>query len=238
MISRAFGRRVRAKTGRLFGPLYFLYLLVDDRKSFRFFPRWIRSFHPSTTSVRDGIPWLPFELIDWLDHHLNGQMNVFEFGSGGSTIYMAERVKNLFTVEHSPAWYQTVASELKRRKLMNVTYLLREPEPAGPNPLAEYWDNYRAEYPNMSFERYVKAIDEHPDHFFDVVLVDGRARKFCLEHSVSKLRPGGYLLLDNSSTREYLDFLVPLEKYPRFDIASICPFWPPAKWQSSGWQIL
>ena len=89
----------------------------------------------------------------------------------------------------------------------------------------------------MSFERYVKSIDDYPDRFFDMVLVDGRARKFCLEHAPKKIRPGGYLLMDNSSTPEYLEFYVPLGRYSRFDITSIAPFWPPSRWRSSGWQI-
>jgi hypothetical protein len=83
----------------------------------------------------------------------------------------------------------------------------------------------------------VKCIDSYPDQFFDLVLVDGRARKGCIEHAIKKIRSNGYLVLDNSSTKEYLNFLSPLKQYSRFDIASITPFWPPAKWQSSGWRI-
>jgi hypothetical protein len=237
-MNRALGRKIRDITGPLFPPMYFLYLLVDDLNSVMFFPRWIRSFFvPLPNAVRDGIPWLPFQLIAWLEASLSKNANVFEYGSGGSTIFLAQRVKSLCTVEHDRKWHELVASELKRRQFTNVQYLLREPESTGPNPPAEYWDNYGNEYPNKSFERYVKAINEHPDHSLDLVLVDGRARKFCLEHAIKKIHPGGYLVLDNSSTREYLDFLVPLRKYPRFDITSISPFWPPSKWQSSVWQM-
>jgi predicted O-methyltransferase YrrM len=230
--------------------MYFVYLLLDDRKSFMFFPRWVRSFFLSfSKALHDGIPWLPFQVTAWLETYLKQDARVFEFGSGGSTVFFAQRVKNLYTVEHDRKWYELVTHELKRRQFTNVEYLLREPQHAGSNPPAEYWDTYANEYPNMSFEQYVKTIDEHPDHSFDLVLVDGRARKFCIQHAIKKIRPGGYLLLDNSTvaglttsageagTREYLDFLAPLKKYQRFDITSISPFWPPAKWQSSGWQI-
>ena len=98
-------------------------------------------------------------------------------------------------------------------------------------------DNYGNDYAGMSFAPYVTAIDEYPDHFFDLVLVDGRSRKFCLEHAITKTRPGGFIVMDNSSTQEYLEFYSPLEKFPRCDITGIAPFWPPAKWQATRWQI-
>src|SRR5262245_65954563 len=71
MISRAFGRKLSDVLGPLFPPLYFLYLLVDDRRSARFFPLWIRSFCLSHDSVHNGLPWLPLKLIQWLDVYLN-----------------------------------------------------------------------------------------------------------------------------------------------------------------------
>jgi len=235
-MKRATGRKIKRALGPLFYPLFFFYLLINDRKSSRFYPRWVRSLLPGHSSVRDGLPWLPFELTDWIDNYVTRDMNVFEFGSGGSTIYLAQRVGHLTTIEHDPAWHNMLSQELKRRQLDNVTYLLREPEPAGGKP-HEYRDNYGTTYANMDFRRYVTAIDEYPDHAFDLVLVDGRARKFCLEHSISKIRPNGYLLMDNSNADEYVDFVAALEKYPGFKVNSISPFWPPSKWQSSGWQI-
>jgi hypothetical protein len=237
MVSRALGRRIRDTLGPVFSPLYFCYLLMEDRRSARFFPRWIRSFGLSRDSVGNGLPWLPFELIEWLDLYLKRDMSVFEFGSGGSTIFMAPRVKTLISVEHNPAWHGRVSAELEKRALNNVTYLLREPIASGATPPAEYWDNYGSDYANMSFERYVKAIDDYPDRSFDLVLVDGRSRKGCLERAIGKTRPGGYIVMDNSSTPEYLGFYRPLEGFPRWDITSIAPFWPPAKWQATRWQI-
>lgn len=236
-MNRELGRKIRDTIGPFFHPLYFAYLLVDDRKSVNFFPSWIRSCFPGHTAVHDGIPWLPFQFTAWIDNYVTRDMNVFEFGSGGSTIYLAQRVKHLITVEHDRAWHAMLSKELEKRHVNNVQYLLREPEPRGPDSPVEYWDNYGNEYLNMDFRTYVTSIDEQPDHAFDLVLVDGRARKFCLEHAITKIRPNGYLLLDNSSTKEYLDFFHPLEGYPRFDITSIAPFWPPAKWQASGWRI-
>jgi hypothetical protein len=235
-MNRALGRRIRDLTGPLFDPLYFVYLFINERKAFRFFPGWLRSFGQS--SIRDGVPWLPFELIEWLDKQLSPQMHVFEFGSGGSTIYFASKVKVLVSVEHDRSWYEEVTHALKSRQIFNVEYLLREPELTHSSSLIQYSDNYGTRYANMSFAQYVKSIDCYPDKFFDIVLVDGRSRKGCIEHAVPKIRQNGFLVFDNSSTQEYLEFLTPLNKHPRFDFTSISPFWPPGKWQSSVWQII
>ncbi len=35
---------------------------------------------------------------------------LFEFGSGNSTLFFAERVKNVISVEHNKEWYQIVNS--------------------------------------------------------------------------------------------------------------------------------
>lgn len=138
-------------------------------------------------------------------------MNVFEFGSGGSTVYLGSRVKNLVSVEHDPTWHEAVTKDLKERGLLNVNLLLREPEQTGSIPPAEYRDNYGTRYANLSFERYVKSIDEYPDRYFDLVLIDRPARKGCMDHAIRKIHPNGYLVLDDSSTKEYLEFLSPLE---------------------------
>jgi predicted O-methyltransferase YrrM len=56
----------------------------------------------------------------------------------------------------------------------------------------------------MDFALYVKQIDEFPDEYFDIILIDGRARPSCIKRSVSKVKPGGLLILDNSEREYYL----------------------------------
>ncbi|HLI94422.1 MAG TPA: hypothetical protein VKU83_12450, partial [Puia sp.] len=49
------------------------------------------------------------------------------------------------------------------------------------------------------------AIDVYPDSHFDVIIVDGRARPSCIKHALPKLKPGGWLLVDNSDRSYYLE---------------------------------
>jgi predicted O-methyltransferase YrrM len=57
-------------------------------------------------------------------------MRVFEYGSGGSTLFFGERAKVLVSVEHDREWYKVLKQHLEKRGLRNVEYLLAEPEVA------------------------------------------------------------------------------------------------------------
>lgn len=55
----------------------------------------------------------------------------------------------------------------------------------------------------MSFEQYVKSIDEYPNGYFDLITVDGRARASCALRALPKLKNGGWLLVDNMERARY-----------------------------------
>jgi hypothetical protein len=84
----------------------------------------------------------------------------------------------------------------------------------------------------------VEAIDIHPDHTFDLVLVDGRVRTECMQHAIPKIRPGGHLMLDNSNNAEVAKMVRQLqESYPYTEFRGIAPGWPPTRWSNTIWQI-
>ena len=58
-------------------------------------------------------------------------------------------------------------------------------------------------YAGMSFHHYASSIDRYPDGSFDAILIDGRSRPSCFKHAKSKLKSGGFLILDNSETDYY-----------------------------------
>jgi hypothetical protein len=59
-------------------------------------------------------------------------------------------------------------------------------------------------YPANTFKSYACYIDKFEDGYFDIVLIDGRARPSCLKHAVSKVKKGGLLILDNAERKYYL----------------------------------
>jgi hypothetical protein len=76
---------------------------------------------------------------------------------------------------------------------------------------------------------YVQAIDVHPDHIFDLVLVDGRARTECIRHAIPKIKPGAYLMLDNSNNAAVSQIVRKLQSYPHIVFRGIAPGWPPTR---------
>jgi hypothetical protein len=153
-------------------------------------------------------PWLTFDAIDLLRAHMRDGLNVFEYGSGGSTLFWLRWNVDLVSVEHDPEWYEVVRGRLPSERA--VDYRLVEPEPAAdanrlldpadPLTYATADDTLRA----RTFRRYATQIDGFPDGHFDLVLIDGRARSSCIHHAAPKVRRGGLLVLDNADRPYYL----------------------------------
>jgi LPS sulfotransferase NodH len=160
--------------------------LVRDPRQARYLGRWVPTVERTTLDV--GLPWLPFEIIDRLDEVLTPTARVFEYGGGGSTLWMAQRAGEVVTVEHDPEWAEVLRTQTA--DLTNATLLVR-------SAVDDYAD-------------YVPAIDDYPDGYFDLVVVDGRERVRCFARALPKVRPGGLLLLDDTERSRYA---------PAFDLA-------------------
>lgn len=146
-------------------------------------------------------PWISSKARKWLDSYLKHDMVVFEYGSGGSTLFLARRVKKIVSVEYQLLWFLGVLFALWRRGITNFELHLARPE------RGKYLKaNYMSSDPNLnyfSFKKFVTTIDQYPDHYFDLVFVDGRARNACIRHSISKTKHGGFILLDDSKRADY-----------------------------------
>lgn len=151
------------------------------------------------------VPWIPHAAKVFLDAVIRPSWRVFEYGSGNSTFYFANKYCQLVSVEHDPVWYNSVKEELGRRNLgwVQLHHLPIEAEIFGvdrADPKHYY------EGPSIgNYQQYVTKIDEHPKKHFHIVMVDGVARPSCLWHARAHIRPGGYLILDNSDREYYLE---------------------------------
>src|SRR5438105_3568886 len=65
-------------------------------------------------------PWLAQGAIGFCKNHLIAAQVGLEWGSGRSTIWFAEKVQRLISVEHSHLWYEVVTKRLRSRGLNNV----------------------------------------------------------------------------------------------------------------------
>ncbi len=177
--------------------------------SLNYFFRWKKSLEPGASSVKDQQPWITFKAIDFLNENLKSTDKVFEYGGGGSTLFFAKRVAEIITVEHNEEWFKILSDTVQQKNIKSWkgNFVLPEKGDLFTPPDFGNPDHYSADdVPSYGFnyKTYVSVIDQYPDNYFDCVLVDGRSRPACIKHSISKIKKGGFLVLDNSDRAYYL----------------------------------
>ena len=176
----------------------------------RFYPAWREHLKPGRNSVDDRSPWISFEAIEFLNKIVRPEMRVFEYGSGGSTMFWISRVREVVSVEHDLSWYTRMKKKLDQETIQHVKYILAEP---APDPLfsSKSFENpgdfisSDPAYAGRNFEQYAKSIDVFPENYFDIIIVDGRARPSCIQQGIPKLKKNGWLIVDNSEREYYLE---------------------------------
>ena len=198
-----------------YSTLYFFFQSLKYAKNLEHFKgiwkynsQWKTALQKGYNSMADEQAWLNFEALDFLKKNLVSSHNVFEYGGGGSTLFFLNRVSFVATVENDQQWFQLLSDKIKN--LTNVRWqgFFQEGElvigddtrqPANPQ---SYMSNTKGQE-NLSYEKYAKTILLFPENYFDVVLVDGRARPSCLAESISRLKQGGLLVVDNMERTYY-----------------------------------
>jgi predicted O-methyltransferase YrrM len=137
-------------------------------------------------------PWLVREAVDFLDGYVKPWMRAFEWGSGGSTTWLASRVRRVVTVEHDPLWAHALLVHCIGAGIKNVDVLERA-----------------ADYPD--FVEYSSAIMH--EGMFDIILIDGidgydggltGSRLACARLAVDHIKSGGVIVLDNAGSASNL----------------------------------
>ncbi len=183
-------------------------------------------------------PRYTYAAVEWLRENVARDAVVFEYGMGASTVFFADRVERLVSVEHDTKWYYFFYCEqtldfTTMGALDNTILLLRPPTPGVCAGFAS------SDYPDQCFRDYVLAIDAYPDESFDFVLVDGRARVACIRVSIPKVKRGGYLLLDNSERSEYSIGKALLARWTPMVFAGLGPSPEPGvdyRWETTIWK--
>ena len=174
-------RRLHAWAGKsqISSALFDLCGLVLSPNSYLRTSGWLRSSRQRVplSGVGDQLPWMNYSLVELLDERLHSQLSLFEYGSGYSTRFFANRVKVLYSVEHDQDWFEAV------KKL----------KPCNANVYHESIANERA---------YIETIFR-PERAFDVVIVDGVYRNECVKTAVGHLSAAGVLILDDTERSEY-----------------------------------
>lgn len=137
-------------------------------------------------------PWFSQQAVDFLDSLLTPECVAFEYGSGGSTAWLAERAKMVYSVEHKKDWFNRV----KEVAPSNVELFYK------PIFSPRRWRKRKEKQHPRNWKRYVDSIQQ-PECNFDIVLVDGRLRRQSALQAVNHLKSKGWLILDDSQRPYY-----------------------------------
>jgi hypothetical protein len=69
---------------------------------------------PRTGPGSPGLPWLPLSFVARFESWPTSGWSVFEWGSGWSTIWLAERCARVVSMESDLAWHERIARERER----------------------------------------------------------------------------------------------------------------------------
>jgi len=122
------------------------------------------------------------------------RLDVLEWGSGGSTVYFTQFLKNKgisytwTSIEYSKIWYERILDMVKGDK--NVSLALFDV------------GNTNVKQPDIPMNEYV-AYPATLGKKYDVILVDGRKRRRCLLEASKLLKPGGVVLLHDARRTYY-----------------------------------
>lgn len=109
---------------------------------------------------------------------LTPEKRVLEWGSGKSTIAIARRVKYFISIEHDRAWYNKIKNELPE----DVCYVLYSP--TSPYTWEKNKDGNLTQFAPYIYAPLFLALEKNDSAKFDIIFIDGRARRYCAEIAV------------------------------------------------------
>jgi hypothetical protein len=119
-----------------------------------------KTIRSSSSVDKNGlpIPWYTYPTIEFLSHLDFSSFRVFEYGSGNSTFWWAQRSKQVTSVESDEFFYKQIRRKLKRQ-------------------------NVEIHLEIDSQKYFTKATND-----FEVFIVDGKYRGKCVKHIVNKFK--------------------------------------------------
>lgn len=150
-----------------------------------------------------AIPWTTYSFIDFISGRLSKDFTMLEYGSGNSSRYFSERVKEIYSIEDNKEWFEIV----KKNNPANAHVIL-------------------AEEGMIQYTQCISTLGKT----FDIIFVDGSYRNECIRYAMSYLTPSGVIVLDDTNFnhngkddyQESFDFLKE-NGFKRIDFWGISP---------------
>ncbi|AFH50590.1 Fkbm family methyltransferase [Ignavibacterium album JCM 16511] len=180
-----------------------LELIIASKESgYLYDEGWFKSLDEKRPVDKDGnpIPWFTYPAIEFLKDRLTKEMIIFEYGSGSSTLFFAERVKEIISVETDKEWFNKIVNKLPS----NARLIF---------------------YEQVNFDCTYAEVIKTTNKKYDIIIVDAIEREEAISISIELLKENGVIILDNSERDEYkniTDFLYQ-NKFKKIDFWGIQP---------------
>ena len=140
---------------------------------------WFTAFDRKQAVDGNGkaLPWVTYSFIDFIKDRITKSQSVFEYGSGSSTEFYAERASSVVSVEHDKEWFELV----KKNNPANAEIIYCQLERDG------------------DYAKKATALNKK----FEIIIVDGRDRVNCCKYSIEALSANGVIVLDDSERKIY-----------------------------------
>jgi len=176
-------------------------LLSMDKSGYLYDMGWIDSYRKKISIDKEGkpLPWVTYSFMKFIDERLSSDMDIFEYGSGNSTLWYASRVKSVTSIENDMEWYRNI----KERVPSNATIFYEE---------LIYGGNY---------SKYIATTKKR----FHIVIIDGRDRINSIKSSIEYTTDDGIIVLDDSDRVSYAEGVEFLLKsgYKKIDFWGMAP---------------
>ena len=130
--------------------------------------------------------WMHDKEKSLITKHFSPDKIMLEWGSGGSTIEFSPQLKKYYSIEHNLEWYEKINKEIYNLGYSNVNYnFIAQNFPRNP-------DGRQSEY--NQFKDYIDIVDNF-NVKFDIVLIDGRARRLCAKKIIPYLKPDAIVII-------------------------------------------
>ena len=128
--------------------------------------------------------WMDKKEFNMISDSINYDTVMMEWGSGGSTLAFSSMVSKYYSIEHDEEWYNKIKEQLTAYPLNDVDYRFVK-------------QNLEIDTSQSTYAQFKDYIDE-VDNFntkFDVVLIDGRARRLCAKKVIPYLKPSSIVFI-------------------------------------------
>jgi len=150
---------------------------------------WMYSVR-SSSPLEVALPWWSLPAINFVDRKISRTSHVFEYGSGGSTLFLAQRFARLKSIEQDPEWTLKVSQQLDDHKLTNVEILQSEIN------LSSKEEFECSEYLLRLNKNYDLIVVDGEDHFGPNSTWSSRTS--CFKRAERFINKGGVILVDDS----------------------------------------